>query len=60
MKLRNFCGVVVGLCAYLLVATESHAQLGKLLGGGNNDNSGGLGGLLGGGKDDKGGGLGGL
>ena len=60
MKSSNFYGLFVGLCASFLVATESHAQLGKLLGGGKDDNGGGLGGLLGGGKDDKGGGLGGL
>ena len=60
MKSSNFCGLFVGLCASFLVATESYAQLGKLLGGGKDDNGGGLGGLLGGGKDDKGGGLGGL
>jgi hypothetical protein len=60
MKWLNFCGLFLGLCASFLVATESHAQLGKLLGGGKDDGGGGLGGLLGGGKDDGGGGLGGL
>ena len=60
MRFWNICGLFLGLCASLLVATESHAQLGKLLGGGKDDSGGGLGGLLGGGKDDSGGGLGGL
>ena len=60
MRFCNIYGLFLGLCASLLVATESHAQLGKLLGGGKDDNGGGLEGLLGGGKDDNGGGLGGL
>ena len=55
MKWLNFWGLFLGLCASFLVTTESHAQLGKLLGGGKDDGGGGLGGLL-----DNGGSGGGL